>query len=38
MRVARHVPENAMQLAAATLMRMPWFVRNVVLDRWFLHA
>jgi menaquinone-9 beta-reductase len=23
---------------AASLLRMPWFVRRVVLDRWFLHA
>jgi hypothetical protein len=25
-------------IAAKYLLRAPWFVRHVVLDRWFLHA
>jgi flavin-dependent dehydrogenase len=37
MRAARSVPDRALQFAASRLIVMPWFVRNVVLDRWFLH-
>ncbi len=32
------VPVGLKQPIAARLMRSPWFARNVVMDRWFLHT
>ncbi len=32
------VPAGLKQRIAARLMRSPWFARNVVMDRWFLHT
>jgi len=34
----RHVTSRLGRSVAPWLLRMPWFVRHVVLDRWFLHA
>ncbi len=32
------LPPGAIAAAGRELLRLPWFVRRVVLDRWFLHA
>ncbi len=34
--LARVVPDRAVGMAAAGLLRNPWFTRRVLLDRWFL--
>ena len=31
------LPDRLKQAIAGTLLRIPWFARHVVLDRWFLH-
>jgi flavin-dependent dehydrogenase len=36
--LARVVPEKAAAGVAPRLLRAPWFVRHVLLHRWFLHA
>jgi len=36
--LSRAVPPGVAAAAARRLLDRPWFVRNVVLDRWFLHA
>ncbi|MBV8843809.1 MAG: NAD(P)/FAD-dependent oxidoreductase [Bryobacterales bacterium] len=35
--IARHIPAPAISAAARQLLRTQWFVRQVVLDDWFLH-
>jgi len=37
MRIGRCLPHSFIRLAATRLIGSSWFVRNVVLDRWFLH-
>lgn len=37
-RVGGHLPEWMNRFAAARLLRTGWFVRHMVLDRWFLHS
>lgn len=32
------LPAGLKQAVAARLLRSPWFARNVVMDRWFLHT
>jgi hypothetical protein len=32
------IRERLASAAAVRLLEMPWFVRRVVIDRWFLHA
>ncbi|MGD8515151.1 MAG: NAD(P)/FAD-dependent oxidoreductase [Granulosicoccaceae bacterium] len=32
------VPHALKQQLAGLLMRMPWFARHVIIDRWFLHS
>ena len=32
------LPARLGRMVAARLLRTPWFVRHVRLDRWFLHA
>jgi geranylgeranyl reductase family protein len=36
--LSRAVPANAAAALAHRLLANPWFVRHVVLDRWFLHV
>ena len=36
--LSRAVPAGAAAATARRLLDSPWFVRHVVLDRWFLHA
>jgi menaquinone-9 beta-reductase len=36
--MGRHVPPACVEVAARALLRVPWFVREVVLNQWFLHA
>jgi len=36
-RVGRYLPDNWLRFAATRLLGSSWFIRNVVLDRWFLH-
>jgi len=36
--IARHVPSRWVGSLARALLRTRWFTRNVVLNRWFLHA
>jgi flavin-dependent dehydrogenase len=35
---AAWLPREVKQSLAAKLLAMPWFARNVVVDRWFLHS
>jgi len=36
--VSRFVPAAAAAAVGVRMLRKPWFVRGVVLDRWFLHS
>ena len=36
--LSRAVPAGAAAALAQRLLDQPWFVRHMVLDRWFLHA
>jgi len=36
--IGRSLPSRLLEEAARRLMQTRWFVRNVVLDRWFLHV
>jgi len=38
MSAGRVVPPQLVNVLAQSLLKMHWFVRGVVLDRWFLHA
>ncbi len=37
-KVGRHLPSQLIQLLGKGLLGMPWFARDVVINRWFLHA
>jgi hypothetical protein len=32
------LPSGWLHYAAARLLAQPWFIRHVVMDRWFLHT
>lgn len=36
--LSKLVPESVKCLLAGILLKMPWFARHVVIDRWFLHS
>jgi geranylgeranyl reductase family protein len=36
--LGQYIPDALKQQLAGLLMRMPWFARHVVIDRWFLHS
>lgn len=35
--LSKLIPEPIKCLVAGTLLRIPWFARHIVIDRWFLH-
>ncbi|HTA67554.1 MAG TPA: NAD(P)/FAD-dependent oxidoreductase [Bryobacteraceae bacterium] len=37
-KLGRHLPSGLIQLLGERLLGMRWFAREVVIDRWFLHA
>ena len=37
-RLGRHLPSRLIQLLGERLLNMRWFARDVVINRWFLHA
>ena len=37
-KLGRHLPSRLTQLLGKRLLGMPWFARDVVINRWFLHA
>jgi flavin-dependent dehydrogenase len=37
-KVGRHLPSRLIQLLGKGLLGVPWFARDVVINRWFLHA
>ncbi len=37
-KLGRHLPSRLIQLLGKGLLGMPWFARDVVISRWFLHA
>jgi menaquinone-9 beta-reductase len=37
-RLGRHLPPTAIRVLARRLLATSWFARDIVLDRWFLHA
>jgi len=37
-KLGRHLPSRLIQLLGKGLLGMPWFARDVVINRWFLHA
>jgi geranylgeranyl reductase family protein len=37
-RLSAHLPSGAREKIVRTLMASSWFSRNILLDRWFLHA
>ena len=36
--LAQYIPQSAREICGRTLLRSPWFCRNIVCDRWFLRV